>query len=80
MVNPDSYPEEDREFNRYTLLGEYDSLFIALVKQRCYHDGVNADLLPDFFRAHVNRGVMLLNARIKSLADVTLLIPNATRL
>lgn len=29
--NPDEYPEEDREFNRYTLLGEYDPLFVALL-------------------------------------------------
>ena len=35
IPNPDAYPEEEREFNRYTLLGEYDALFIALLKERC---------------------------------------------
>src|SRR6185503_3378092 len=34
IPNPDQYPEEDREFNRYTLLGEWDDIYVALLKQR----------------------------------------------
>lgn len=74
VPNPDDYPEEDREFNRYTLLGEYDSLFVALLKQKCTEDSVDFDLLPDYFRAHLNRGVGLLQQRVRSLNDLALLV------
>ncbi len=75
IPNPDAYPEEEREFNRYTLLGEYDALFIALLKERCREDDVPAERLPDYFRAHMNRGVLLLQQRTRSIADIALLIP-----
>ena len=42
IPNPDDYPEEEREFNRYTLLGEYDEFFVALLTQRCHQDGVDS--------------------------------------
>ena len=70
IPNPAAYPEEDREFNRYTLLGEYDPLFIALLKERCRHDGTGLERLPDYFRAHMNRGVILLQQRVKGIADI----------
>jgi len=54
--NPYEYLDEDREFNRYTLLGEYDALFIALLRQRAMEDALDEDRLPDYFRAHMNRG------------------------
>jgi DNA sulfur modification protein DndE len=69
------YPEEDREFNRYTLLGEYDPLFVALLRQRCHEQNVNATELPDYFRAHINRGISLLQRRVKGLPDLIDLVP-----
>ena len=72
-LNPDDYPEEDREFNRYTLLGEYDGLFVALLRQRCHQDGVDPVQLPQYFRAHVNRGVSLLQRRVKNISDIAML-------
>src|SRR5512146_2820188 len=58
IPNPSDYPEEEREFNRYTLLGEFDQLFVSLLRQRCYRDGmIDPENLPAYFRAHVNRGV-----------------------
>jgi DNA sulfur modification protein DndE len=77
--NPDEYLDEDREFNRYTLLGEYDTLFIALLRQRTTEDGLGEDRLPDYFRAHMNRGVLLLQQRAKSLSDIATLVPSAPR-
>lgn len=77
--NPDEYLDEDREFNRYTLLGEYDALFIALLRQRTMENGLDEDRLPDYFRAHMNRGVLLLQQRVKSLSDITTLVPSASR-
>jgi DNA sulfur modification protein DndE len=75
IPDPDAYPEEEREFNRYTLLGEYDALFIALLRERCREDDISADRLPVYFRAHMNRGVLLLQQRTRSIADIALLIP-----
>src|SRR5690348_1369372 len=88
VPNPDDYPEEDREFNRYTLLGEYDALFVALLKQKCTEDAVDLNRLPDYFRAHLNRGIGLLQQRVRNLSDLSVLIasqgaafdqPNALR-
>lgn len=72
----DDYGEEDREFNRYTLLGEYDALFLALLRQRCAAEGVSDTALADMFRAHMNRGVTILQQRAKSLSDVVALLPS----
>lgn len=75
LPNPEDYPEEDREFNRYTLLGEYDVLFIALLEERCRRDGIVLEKLPDYFRAHVNRGITLLQQRVRGIADIAELLP-----
>ncbi len=60
-----------REFNRYTLTGQWDTFFFALLKERLIEDGLdpNADLEPQF-KAHLSRGVLLLYKRMKTLADL----------
>lgn len=79
LPNPDMYPDDSgREINRYTLLGEYDAVYVALLRQRVAEDrsAGGADNksrehdLDAQFRAHMNRGVMLLAARVKSLPDL----------
>lgn len=67
VPNPDDYQEEDREFNRYTSLAEYDALFVALLKQRCWQDGLELSRLADYFRTHMNRGIVLLQGRVKGV-------------
>lgn len=79
VPDPEAYSDEDREFNRYTLLGEYDPLFIALLKERCREDEIPTDRLPDYFRAHMNRGVLLLQQRTRSIADIALLAASSNR-
>ena len=74
VPNPDEYTDEDREFNRYTLLGEYDPLFIALLRQRSKDDGLNQEQLPVYFRAHMNRGALLLQQRVKGVSDIADLV------
>jgi DNA sulfur modification protein DndE len=74
IPDPAEYADEDREFNRYTLLGEYDPLFIALLRERCFQDGLDFARLPDYFRAHMNRGVTLLQQRVRSLSDIADLV------
>lgn len=70
IPNPELYPEEDREFNRYTLLGEWDSLYIALLKQRLLQDGLPAAESESQFRAHLHRGVITLSRLAKSPVDL----------
>jgi DNA sulfur modification protein DndE len=74
LPDPTKYPEDSaREINRYTLLGEYDSAYEALLKQRLADAGredLTTELLDEQFRAHMNRGVMLLAARMKGLDDL----------
>ncbi len=79
VPNPDDYPEEDREFNRYTLLGEYDPLFVALLKERCRQDGVDLSKLEGYFRAHMNRGVVILQGRVRGIGDIADLVGASDR-
>ncbi len=69
-----------REFNRYTLTGQWDSLFFALLRERLVRDGLDseADLEPQF-KAHLSRGVLLLYQRLKSLADLGGMVAEAKR-
>ena len=70
IPDPEKYPEEDREFNRYTLLGEWDPLYVALLRQRLASDGANNHPEEAYFRAHVNRGVFTLSRLVRSVADL----------
>jgi len=72
LPNPEKYPEDsDREINRYTLLGEHDGTYVALLRQRVQDDELPLDNgLDEHFRAHMNRGVLMLAARCKALPDL----------
>lgn len=70
IPNPATYPENDREFNRYTLLGEWDDLFVALLRERLAKDGFAVEQLEEQFRAHVNRGVIALFGLVKGPSDL----------
>jgi len=75
---PGDYPSDtEKEIDRHTLTGQWDRLFVALIKERCYQDGLSLDneTLAEQFRAHINRGVLLLFKRTRSLSDLTQLMP-----
>lgn len=76
VPNPAAYPpDSDREINRYTLTGEWDDLFVALIRERVAFDRLDLGHdLEEQFRAHVNRGVLLLNHRVKHLGDLDRLV------
>lgn len=68
-------PDEDgTEFNAYTLTGEYDGLFIALlrfVEEPTSSDAALSDEeLLSRLRAHLHRGVGTLAVRAKSPLEV----------
>lgn len=68
LVEPD---EDGQEFNRFTLTGEYDTYFIALVKERCVKDGVDPEQnVIRYFKTHLNNGIMAIYSRIKTLPDL----------
>lgn len=82
VPNPTDYPVDgEREIDRHTLTGPWDSLFVAMIKERCKQDGLSLDdeVLAAQFRAHVNRGVLLLYKRIRNLTDLAELLPLETR-
>ena len=81
IPKPEDYPTDGSEFNRYTLMGEWDPLIVALLKERCVADGLplDNDSLVKQFRAHLNRGVELLYARVRGVSDLVELLPQKSR-
>ena len=78
IPDPDDYPADtDKEIDRHTLTGAWDRLFVALIRERCHLDGLslNNETLIEQFRAHINRGVLLLHKRVRSLNDLATLMP-----
>jgi DNA sulfur modification protein DndE len=75
VPNPAEYDERGQELNRYTLTGEWDTFFIALVKERCIYDKLDPEKdLYDQLRAHLNRGVFGIFPQIKGLGDFQILL------
>jgi DNA sulfur modification protein DndE len=75
VPNPADYDEKGQEINRFTLTGEWDTLFVALIKERCIHDGLDPEKdLYDQLRAHLNRGVFGIFPQVKSLGDFHILL------
>jgi DNA sulfur modification protein DndE len=77
-LDPDAFPgDSDRVIDRHVLLGGYDTLFVAMMKERMHQDGLDpqdSELLGKYFRAHVHRGIHLLTKRTRSLADLARVI------
>lgn len=71
------YDETGQEFNRHTLTGEFDSFFVALLKERMIKEGLDPekDLLGQF-KGHLNRGVGILFSRVKHIGDLYSLLPS----
>ena len=69
-----------REFNRYTLTGQWDPFFFALLRERLFQDGLDLEAdLEAQFKAHLSRGVLLLYQRLKSLKDLADMVAEAQR-
>ena len=68
--------EKGQDFSRYTLLGEWDPFFISILRERLIHDKLDPenDLLVQF-KAHLNRGIMMLQSRLKDLSNIYDLLP-----
>jgi len=79
VPDPRLYEDDQaREFNRYTLTGQWDIFFFSLLRERLALDGLDPETeMESQLRAHLSRGVMLLSQRLKNLADLAGLINDA---
>ena len=78
MPNPEDYGTTgDKEIDRKVLLGSYDKLFVALLTERCRNDDIDEAAIFDHFKAHMNRGVLLLAKRVGNIKDLAQLVPAA---
>lgn len=69
-----------REFNRYTLTGQYDMLFFSLLRERLTEDGLSPEAkIESQFKAHLSRGVGLLYQRVKNVEDIASLVAESQR-
>jgi DNA sulfur modification protein DndE len=74
--NTAEYDTQGQTINRYTLLGEHDALYMALVRKRMLNEERHPDSeLYEYFLAHLNRGVDRLSGRVGDLTDFEGLIP-----
>jgi len=73
--NPEEFDELGTEFLPLVLFGEHEKLFLALMIDRLHRDGLNPEkYLNIMLRAHLNRGVYSLVARIHSLSAINEMI------
>lgn len=78
--DPAQYTEDGFEFNRYTLLGDYEPLLMGLLRERLLKENLDAHASADaYFRAHMNRGVEMLARRVRSLTSVLEMLPQDNR-
>lgn len=67
-------PDEDgQEFNAYTLTGDYNGVFAALlrfVEETESESPLSNEELVARFRAHIHRGIATLAVRAKTPADI----------
>lgn len=64
---------------RHVLTGVYDPLFVAMIKERCHQDNAPESEIANQFKAHMNRGVLLLHKKLKSLDGLLLTLPPEMR-
>lgn len=77
-VEPGAFDERGLEFNRYTLTGEWDAIFVAYLREwTAVHDKERQFSEEDWARAHINRGLSILPRRVRTLSDVAALVPAA---
>jgi DNA sulfur modification protein DndE len=77
--DPAQYPEDGpRQINPYTVIRPWEGVILALLEERCHADGFGKGDLEDQFRAHINRGVIMLYKRVHDLSDLARLIPRTS--
>lgn len=57
-----NYKTDGLEFNRHVLTGKYDAVFKALITQYEGRELSDEEYYPDYLKAHIERGISLLNS------------------
>jgi DNA sulfur modification protein DndE len=72
VVNVSLYADGNaREFQMATLLGQYQELFLALLRERMARDGLLGTADPnEYLRAHISRGVIQLSNQVRVVEDL----------
>jgi DNA sulfur modification protein DndE len=74
-IDPSAFDERGLEFNRYTLTGEWDTIFVAYLREWiATHDPDRQIHEGDWARAHINRGLSILPRRVRTLSDIPALV------
>lgn len=68
------YDKDGSELEPSILFGEFEPLYLGLMKNRLRKDGVAESELNEMTRCHINRGVIALSPRIQNLGDFYKLI------
>jgi len=62
---------QGQEFNRFTLTGEWDAFYTALLKLRMINHDLNPNRgLLNQFKKHIERGIVILYNRVKTFSDL----------
>ena len=69
VPNPSEYDKEGSTLEPIVLFGEYEQIYLGLMKNRLKKDGLDESELNEMIRSHLNRGVIYLNSRIENLGD-----------
>lgn len=79
-VRPDPSDYEGSGYiniKRHVLTGPYDDLFVVMLKERCFQEGLGEEEWVNQFRAHMNRGVRLLEKPLIPSENLLLMLPSA---
>jgi DNA sulfur modification protein DndE len=63
------YDKEGNDIEPAVLFGEYESLYLGLMKNRLNKDRLSESELNEMTRCHINRGVIALSPRIQNIGD-----------
>ena len=78
-ANPFQDEEVGREIKRITLLGQYDLVYVCLLRSwvavNTSGRAISQKEFDDMFIAHMNRGFEIVSGRIRSLTDLQKLVP-----
>lgn len=69
VPNPSEYDRDGSTLEPAVLFGEYEQLYLGLMRNRLEKDNHPESELTEMTRCHLNRGVITLNARIENLGD-----------
>ena len=69
IPNPSEYDKKGSVLEPTILFGEYEQIYLGLMKNRLKKDGLDESQLNEMTRCHLNRGSISLSKRIDDLGD-----------